>query len=117
MEEITPTYIAFGNVTKALKSEGYIPVSPLKRSDYFIALDDAEIAECLEDSLEFQCSHASSPHNILHVHNIEKEVRHKVSLEPKYNLSPVSLSEVQMLIKSLKTGKSLGLDGISNKAS
>ncbi|GBP09846.1 hypothetical protein EVAR_81108_1 [Eumeta japonica] len=45
---------------------------------------------------------------------IEKEIRHKDSLEPKNDLPPVS--EVQKLIKSLKTRKASGLNGISNKA-
>ncbi|GBP88816.1 Probable RNA-directed DNA polymerase from transposon BS [Eumeta japonica] len=37
-------------------------------------------------------------------------------LEPRDDLTPVSLSEVQTLVKSLKTRKAPGLDGISNKA-
>ncbi|GBP41966.1 RNA-directed DNA polymerase from mobile element jockey [Eumeta japonica] len=40
----------------------------------------------------------------------------KTSLEPKDDLAPVSLSEVQTLVKSLNTRKAPGLDGISNKA-
>ncbi|GBP84508.1 Probable RNA-directed DNA polymerase from transposon BS [Eumeta japonica] len=72
--------------------------------------------ECLADSIETQCSHASPPHDIAHVNRIEEEVTHKASLEPKDDLTPVSLSEVQTLVKSLKTRKASGLDGISNKA-
>ncbi|GBP81498.1 Probable RNA-directed DNA polymerase from transposon BS [Eumeta japonica] len=79
------------------------------------AIDDAEIAECLADSIETQCSHASPPHDIAHISRIEEEVLQKTSLEPKDDLAPVSLSEVQTLVKSLNTRKAPGLDGISNK--
>ncbi|GBP21274.1 Probable RNA-directed DNA polymerase from transposon BS [Eumeta japonica] len=81
-----------------------------------MAIDDAEIAECLADSIETQCSHASPPHDIAHISRIEEEVLQKTSLEPKDDLAPVSLSEVQTLVKSLNTRKAPGLDGISNKA-
>ncbi|GBP35324.1 hypothetical protein EVAR_20697_1 [Eumeta japonica] len=56
MEEIKPSHKA---VTKALKTEGYTPIPPLKKPDNSVAIDDAEIAECLADSIETQCSHAS----------------------------------------------------------
>ncbi|GBP75757.1 RNA-directed DNA polymerase from mobile element jockey [Eumeta japonica] len=115
VEEITPTHKAFWNVTKALKS-GYIPAPLLKRSDNSIALDNAEIVECLADSTESQYSHATPPHDILHIHRIEKEVRHKASFDDPDDLPPVSLSETQPLIKSLKTRRAPGLDGISNKS-
>ncbi|GBP97267.1 hypothetical protein EVAR_49070_1 [Eumeta japonica] len=39
-----------------------------------LAIDDAEIAECLADSIETQCSHASPPHDIAHISRIEEEV-------------------------------------------
>ncbi|GBP67662.1 Probable RNA-directed DNA polymerase from transposon BS [Eumeta japonica] len=58
-----------------------------------------------------QCSHASPPHDIAHISRIE--VLQKTSLEPQDDLTPVSLSEVQTLVKSLKTRKASGLDGIS----
>ncbi|GBP67608.1 Probable RNA-directed DNA polymerase from transposon X-element [Eumeta japonica] len=67
--------------------------SPLKRLDGSTALDDAEVAD-----------------------RIEEEVLQKTSLEPRDDLTPVSLSEVQLLVRSLKTRKAPGLDGISNKA-
>ncbi|GBP88540.1 Probable RNA-directed DNA polymerase from transposon BS [Eumeta japonica] len=73
MEEIAPSHKAFWKVTKALKSEGYIPIPPLKKSDNSVALDAVEIAECLADSIETQCSHASLPHDIAHVNSIEEE--------------------------------------------
>ncbi|GBP18729.1 Probable RNA-directed DNA polymerase from transposon BS [Eumeta japonica] len=116
MEEITPSHKAFWKITKALKTEGYTPIPPLKRPDGSIALDDAEVAECIADSIETQCSHASPPHDTAHISHIEEEVLQKTSLEPKDDLTPVSLSEVQLLVRSLKTRKAPGLDGVSNKA-
>ncbi|GBP55063.1 RNA-directed DNA polymerase from mobile element jockey [Eumeta japonica] len=116
MKEIRPSHKAFWKVTKGLKSEGYIPKPPLKRPDNSVALDDAEIAECLAGSIETQFSHASPPHDIAHINRIVEEVLHKTSLEPKDDLIPVSLSEVQTLVKSPNTKKAPGLDDISNKA-
>ncbi|GBP96593.1 hypothetical protein EVAR_62993_1 [Eumeta japonica] len=103
-------------VTKALKTEGYIPIPPLKRPDNSVALDDAEIAECLADSVEVQCSHAFPPHDIAHFNLTKEEVLLKTSLEPKDYLPPVSNSEVQTLAKTLNTRKAPGLNDISNKA-
>ncbi|GBP13807.1 RNA-directed DNA polymerase from mobile element jockey [Eumeta japonica] len=114
VQEITATHKAFCKVTKALKTEEYIPA--LKRPDNSVALDDAEIAECLADSIESQCSHASSPHDIVHINHIEEEIQNIASLEPKDDLPRVSLSEFHTLMKSLNTRKAPGLDGISNKA-
>ncbi|GBP67591.1 RNA-directed DNA polymerase from mobile element jockey [Eumeta japonica] len=90
MEEIRPSHKAFWSVTKALKTEGYTPIPPLKRLDGSTALDDAE-------------SHRGRGSS-------------KNLLEPRDDLTPVSLSEVQLLVRSLKTRKAPGLDGISNKA-
>ncbi|GBP85602.1 Probable RNA-directed DNA polymerase from transposon BS [Eumeta japonica] len=111
MEEIKPSHKAFWAVTKALKTEGYTPIPLLKKPDNSVAIDDAEIAECLADSIETQCSHASPPHDIAHISRIEEEVLQNF-LEPKDDLAPVSLSEVQTLVKSLNTRKAPGLDGI-----
>ncbi|GBP16232.1 hypothetical protein EVAR_93603_1 [Eumeta japonica] len=58
MEEIKPSHKAFWAVTKALKTED-IPLYPHSKPDNSVAIDDAEIAECLADSIETQCSHAS----------------------------------------------------------
>ncbi|GBP39835.1 hypothetical protein EVAR_29065_1 [Eumeta japonica] len=55
MEEIKPSHKAFWAVTKALKTEGYTPI-PHSKPDNSVAIDDAEIAECLADSIETQCS-------------------------------------------------------------
>ncbi|GBP89455.1 Probable RNA-directed DNA polymerase from transposon BS [Eumeta japonica] len=103
-------------VTKALKSEGYLPTPPLKKPDSSLAVDDLEKAECIADSIELQCSHTLPPHDIQHITHIEEEVRHKTSLDPADDLAPVSRDEVQKLVKDLKAKKAPGLDGISNKA-
>ncbi|GBP68381.1 hypothetical protein EVAR_99057_1 [Eumeta japonica] len=68
MEEIKPSHKAFWAVTKALKTEGYTPIPPLKKPDNSEAIDDAEIAECLADSIETQCSHASARHRSYQSH-------------------------------------------------
>ncbi|GBP31083.1 RNA-directed DNA polymerase from mobile element jockey [Eumeta japonica] len=88
MEDITPSHQAFWKLTKALKSEG----------------------------LELQCSHTIPPVDIHHITRVEEEIRHKTSLEPRDDLSPVSLDEVQKLVKKLNAKKAPGLDGMSNKA-
>ncbi|GBP65551.1 RNA-directed DNA polymerase from mobile element jockey [Eumeta japonica] len=116
MEEITPSHKAFSKVTKVLQTEGNIPIPPLKKPDNSVALDDAEIAEYLSDSIESQCSQASPPQDIAHIQHIEEEVQNKASLELKNDLPPMSLSEVQTLVKSLKTKKAPGFDVNSNKA-
>ncbi|GBP04260.1 RNA-directed DNA polymerase from mobile element jockey [Eumeta japonica] len=114
MEEIKPSHKAFWAVTKRSKPRIY-PI-PHSKPDNSVAIDDAEVAECLADSIETQCSHASPPHDNVHISRIEEEVLQKTSLEPKNDLAPVSLSEVQTLVKSLNTRKAPGLDDISNKA-
>ncbi|GBP67598.1 Probable RNA-directed DNA polymerase from transposon X-element [Eumeta japonica] len=40
MEDITPSHQAFWKLTKALKSEGYLPTPPLKKADSSLAVDD-----------------------------------------------------------------------------
>ncbi|GBO99308.1 RNA-directed DNA polymerase from mobile element jockey [Eumeta japonica] len=112
MEEIRPSHKAFWRITKALKTEGYTPIPPLKRPDGSTALDDAEVAECIADSIETQCSHASPLHDPAHISRIEEEVLQETSLDLQDDLTLVSLSEVQTLMKSLKTRKAPGLDGI-----
>ncbi|GBP09350.1 Probable RNA-directed DNA polymerase from transposon BS [Eumeta japonica] len=114
MEDVTPSHKAFWKVTKTLKTDGFIPIPPLKKPDNSIALDDVEIAECLTDSIESQCSHASPSHDITHIQYILEEVQNKAPLGPKNDQPLVSLSEVKTLVKSLKTKKTPGLD--SNKA-
>ncbi|GBP20662.1 Probable RNA-directed DNA polymerase from transposon BS [Eumeta japonica] len=102
-------------ITKALKSEGYLPTPPLLRPDSFLAIDDQEKAECIVDSIQFQCSHTTPPHDNQHIQNIEEEVRHITSFEPHEDLPPVSLDKDQKLVKILKAKKAPGLDGIRNK--
>ncbi|GBP29528.1 Probable RNA-directed DNA polymerase from transposon BS [Eumeta japonica] len=97
-------------------SRGYLPTPPLKKADSSLAIDDVEKAECLADSLELQCSHTIPPVDIHHITRVEEEVRHKTSLEPRNDLSPVSLDEIQKLFKNLNAKMASGLDGMSNKA-
>ncbi|GBP49537.1 Probable RNA-directed DNA polymerase from transposon BS [Eumeta japonica] len=99
---------------QSAQNRGIYPIPPLKKPDNSVAIDDAEIAECLADSIETQCSHASPPTSLISV--ASRKRFSKTSLEPKDDLAPVSLSEVQTLVKSLNTRKAPGLDGISNKA-
>ncbi|GBP03443.1 hypothetical protein EVAR_91013_1 [Eumeta japonica] len=89
MEEIRPSHKAFWSVTKALKTEGIHLFPAQKTSTVLLLLDDGS--------------------------RIEEEVLQNL-LEPKDDLTPVSLSEVQLLVRSLKTRKAPGLDGVSNKA-
>ncbi|GBP73637.1 hypothetical protein EVAR_56316_1 [Eumeta japonica] len=112
MEEIRPSHQAFWKITKALKTEGYTPIPPLKRPNGSIALDNAEVVECIADYNETQCCHVSPLHDIAHINSIEEEVLQKTSLEPKDDLTPVSLSEVQTLVKPISTRKAPGLDGV-----
>ncbi|GBP19288.1 Probable RNA-directed DNA polymerase from transposon BS [Eumeta japonica] len=115
MEEITPSHKAFLKVTKALNTEGYITTFSLKKPDNSVALDDVLIVECLADSIESHCCHACPTHDIAHIQHIEEEVQNIASFEPKDDMPSVSFSEVQTLLKSLKT-KASDLDGTSNKA-
>ncbi|GBP19846.1 hypothetical protein EVAR_75139_1 [Eumeta japonica] len=69
MEEIKPSHKAFWAVTKALKTED-IPYTTQK--DNSVAIDDAEIAECLADSIETQCSRFPSARH-RHISRIEEE--------------------------------------------
>ncbi|GBP95907.1 Probable RNA-directed DNA polymerase from transposon X-element [Eumeta japonica] len=61
------------SLTKALKSEGYLPTPPLKKPDSSLAVDDQEKAECIADSIELQCSHTLPPHDTQHISLIEEE--------------------------------------------
>ncbi|GBP82724.1 Probable RNA-directed DNA polymerase from transposon BS [Eumeta japonica] len=67
-------------------------------------------AQSLADSIETQCSHASLRTTSL-ISVASRKRFSKTSSEPKDDLAPVSLSEVQTLVKSLNTRKAPGLDG------
>ncbi|GBP55034.1 Chimeric ERCC6-PGBD3 protein [Eumeta japonica] len=88
MEEITLSHKAFWKITKALKTEGYTAIPPLKDRTAPLPRRGSRI---------------------------EEEVLQKTSLEPRDDLTPVSLSEVQLLVRSLKTRKAPGLDGVTWK--
>ncbi|GBP65363.1 hypothetical protein EVAR_52137_1 [Eumeta japonica] len=115
MEEITPSHKAFWKVTKALKTEGYIPIPHLTKPDNSIALDDAEIAECLADSIEYTALHTTLL--IFDISRKKSRTKSPSNSKLKDNLRPVSHSKVQMLVKSFKIKKAPGLDGISKKQS
>ncbi|GBP44950.1 hypothetical protein EVAR_84441_1 [Eumeta japonica] len=102
-----------GDSSRQQVSPAYPPIS-LNLFSVLHLLDDAKIAECLADSIESQCFHVSPPHDIAHIQHIEEEVQNKASLEPKDDLPPVSLSEVQTLVTSLKTKKAPDLDCIND---
>ncbi|GBP48086.1 Probable RNA-directed DNA polymerase from transposon BS [Eumeta japonica] len=68
-----------------------------------MAIDDAEIAECLADSIETQCSLPSARHRSYQSHRGRGSPKPPSNL--KDDLAPVSLSEVQTLVKSLNTRK------------
>ncbi|GBP63899.1 Probable RNA-directed DNA polymerase from transposon BS [Eumeta japonica] len=112
MEEITPTHQAFWKVTRALKSEGYLPTIPLKKPDSSLAIDDQEKAEYIADSTDAVTFYH---HTRANTSLIEDEVRHKTSLEPRDDHSPVFLDEFIKLVMNLKAKKAPGFDGISNK--
>ncbi|GBP81167.1 Probable RNA-directed DNA polymerase from transposon BS [Eumeta japonica] len=100
MEEIKPSHKAFWAVTKALKTEGYTPIPPLKKPDNSVAIDDAEIAECLADSIETECSHASPPHDIAHISRIEEErspPREGLIIDEQFGFRPAHSCPQQVL--------------------
>ncbi|GBP93519.1 hypothetical protein EVAR_98271_1 [Eumeta japonica] len=66
-----------------------IPYTPTQKPDNSVAIDDAEIAECLADSIETQCSHASSARHFIYQSHRERGSQNL--LEPKDDLAPVSL--------------------------
>ncbi|GBP69709.1 hypothetical protein EVAR_79942_1 [Eumeta japonica] len=95
----------FGQLPKRSKSRIY-PI-PHSKPDNSVAIDDAEIAECLADSIETQCSRFLRTTSLISV--ASRKRFSKTSLEPKDDLAPVSLSEVQTLVKSFNTRKAPGL--------
>ncbi|GBP34191.1 Probable RNA-directed DNA polymerase from transposon BS [Eumeta japonica] len=110
MEDISPTHKAFWKVTKALKSEGYLPTPPLKKPDSSLAVDDQEKAECIADSIELQYSHTLPPYDTQHISLIEEEVRQKTSPQSPW-------TKFKKLVKGLKAEKAPGLDGITTRLS
>ncbi|GBP32094.1 RNA-directed DNA polymerase from mobile element jockey [Eumeta japonica] len=108
MEEIRPSHKAFWSVTKALKTEG-IHLFPAQKTRRFYCPrrrgGSGVPCRLYRDSMP----HVSPPHDPAHISRSRK--RFKNSLEPKDDLTPVSLSEVQLLVRSLKTRKAPGLDG------
>ncbi|GBP06712.1 hypothetical protein EVAR_92657_1 [Eumeta japonica] len=85
MEESNHPTKRFGQLPKRSKPRD-IPLYPKSKPDNSEAIDDAEIAECLADSIETQCL-TLPPHDIAHISRIEEEVLQNF-LEPKDDLLP-----------------------------
>ncbi|GBP55091.1 hypothetical protein EVAR_46388_1 [Eumeta japonica] len=100
---------------REVRYPNYEPVPALRNPDNTLALQDWEKDECLANSIKRQCLHTSTLHDSLHIYQVEKVVRQKVSHNPNDDLDPVTLDEVKGLVKNLKTRKAPGLD-ISNEA-
>ncbi|GBP41465.1 hypothetical protein EVAR_36223_1 [Eumeta japonica] len=84
MEDISPTHQAFWKVTKALKSEGYLPAT-LKNQ--IAPRGRRSRAECIADSIELNVLTLLATSNTSHT---SRGVRHKTSLDPADDLAPVS---------------------------
>ncbi|GBP61343.1 hypothetical protein EVAR_50825_1 [Eumeta japonica] len=93
MEEITPRHQSYWKLAKALKSDGHLPTSALRKPDNSFAVEEREKAECVADRVEQQCPN-NSIHDTALSHRIEVEVRMKISLEPKDDLAPVSVDKI-----------------------
>ncbi|RXF69280.1 reverse transcriptase family protein, partial [Desulfovibrio sp. DS-1] len=87
----------------------------LERVDNTEAFDDEEKAECLAQSLELQCSPTTQNVDQSHLTEVDSEVERRSSLPAETTLDPVTVEEVQDLIKSLKPRKAPGIDGINNR--
>ncbi|GBP31501.1 hypothetical protein EVAR_84611_1 [Eumeta japonica] len=101
----TATHIAYWSVAKALKSDGYVATPALKKLDNTYAVDDREKAKCLADSIKQHCSLNSLPLFPNLATSMKKEVQQKANLPPENDLPPVSLDEVQKLIRKRKTNQ------------
>ncbi|GBP68685.1 hypothetical protein EVAR_42476_1 [Eumeta japonica] len=98
-ENASTDHKAFWAVTKALKTEGY-PYTPTQNLIIQEAIDDAEIAECLADSIETQCSSLPLAYQS---YQSWKRGSPKLPSNPKTIWLPSHSSEVQTLVKSLNT--------------
>ncbi|GBP19995.1 Probable RNA-directed DNA polymerase from transposon BS [Eumeta japonica] len=91
----TPEYRSRRELSNAnyqsAQNRGYT-LYPHSKPDNSEAIDDAEIAECLADSIETQCSHASPPHDIAHISRIEEEAStSQETTRPPASYRPISL--------------------------
>ncbi|GBP81618.1 Probable RNA-directed DNA polymerase from transposon BS [Eumeta japonica] len=98
----------FGQLPKQTEVGYTLP--PLKNLIIPVAIDDAEIAECLAGSIETQCSHAFPPHDIVHISRIKEEeaevigIHKRETTRPPASYRPISLlSGLETIRKNLKT--------------
>ncbi|GBP28467.1 Probable RNA-directed DNA polymerase from transposon BS [Eumeta japonica] len=112
MSEIPPSHKTYWGLFKALKTEGAVPTSALKRLDNSIPFDDWEEAECLADSIKHQCS--DNPPYDLEILGGWKR-RYPKPGKPRPSYRPISLLSVlgKLFEKTLKTRLSDQLIGKS----
>lgn len=115
LSNIDPSHQAYWRLARTLKSDVISSMPPLDRPNLPPALEDADKAECLADSLEDQCSPLLDSVPRRHLDMVESEVQRRSSLPPADSLEPATASEVDSIIKSLKVRKAPGSDGITNK--
>lgn len=116
LSELTPSHVAFWQLTKSFKNDTVVELPPLIRPDGTLASDDLEKAECLADNLESQCSPSEQPCDPIHVAAVDTQVETWAPLPPAGEpIRPTSVEEVQDIIKRLKPKKAPGSDRISNK--
>ncbi|GBP21207.1 hypothetical protein EVAR_84330_1 [Eumeta japonica] len=101
--KLRPHTKSFGKSPKRSKQRGIFLYLLLRDRTSFSCPRGRGDVDCLADSIESQCFHASFPHNIAHINRIEEEVQNKASLEPKdeasrfsQRSSPVSVEELNI---------------------
>lgn len=116
LEGLEPSHQAFWRLSSSMKAGTVAPMPPLNRPNQPPAFDDEEKAECLADSLEAQCTPSTLPVDPDHLREVDSEVERRAALPPTDPpLTPVTLDELQLAVRSLKPKKAPGLDGISNR--
>ena len=116
LSALTPSQVAFWQLTKSFKNDTVVELPPLIRPDGTLASDDLEKAECLADNLESQCSLSEQPCDPTHVAAVDTQVETWAPLPPVgEHIRPTSIDEVQDIIKGLKPKKAPESDRVTNK--